>query len=86
MPKMHRHEEAPLNGLMRTISVPVGGEILNSLTLGDLLKISKGDILELDERVGNPIYLCVGGIAMFKGQIVQRGGKRAFEISERFFD
>ena len=82
-----RHEEEPLYTFVRTISVPVGGEILNSrLTLDDLLKISKGDILELDERIGDPIYLCVGGIAMFKGRIIEREGKRAFEVSERFFE
>ena len=70
--------------LFRTISVPVVGEILNSrLTLDDLLKVTKGDIIELDERIDDPIYLCVGRIAMFKGRIIQKGGKKAFEISER---
>jgi len=73
--------------LIRTISVPVGGEILNSmLTLNDLLKISEGDIIELNEGIANPVYLCVGGITMFKGRIIQKEGKRAFEISERYVD
>ena len=73
--------------LIRTISVPVGGEILNSrLTLDDLLRVAEGDIIELAERIGNPIYLCVGDVAMFKGRIIQRGGKKAFEISERCVD
>lgn len=73
-----------LSELIRTISVPVGGEILNArLVLDDLLKASEGDILELTERIGDPLYLCVGGMAMFKGRIVQRRGKKAFEIFER---
>ncbi len=73
--------------LIRTISVPVGGEILNStLTLDDLLRVDAGDIIELAERIGDPIYLCVGDVAMFKGRIIQRGGKKAFQISERCGD
>ncbi len=83
--KAERHDAKELYELIRTISVPVDGEILNSkITLDDLLKISEGDIIELDERIGDSVYLCVGGIALFEGRIIQRRGKRAFEISERF--
>jgi flagellar motor switch protein FliM len=80
-----RNREADrLYQLIRTIPVPVGGEIRDSkLTLNDLLKASNGDIIELNERVSDPIYLCVGGMAMFKGRIIQRRGKKAFEISEK---
>ncbi len=71
--------------LIRTISVPVSGEIINArLTLDDLLEASEGDIIELTERIGEPLSLCVGGIAMFKGRIVQSRGKKAFEIFERY--
>jgi flagellar motor switch protein FliN/FliY len=73
-----------LSELMRTISVPIRGEIVNArLTLDDLLKASEGDIIELAERIGDPLSLCVGGIALFKGRVVPSGGKRAFEIFER---
>ena len=73
-----------LSELIRTISVPVRGEIVNArLTLDDLLKASEGDIIELAERIGDPLSLCVGGMAMFKGRVVQSRGKKAFEIFER---
>jgi flagellar motor switch protein FliM len=86
-PKTGNHEAKQLYELIRTISVPVCGEIPNSsLTLVDLLKVSEGDIIELDVRIDDPVYLCIGGIAVFKGRIIQRGGKRAFEISDRFID
>jgi flagellar motor switch protein FliM len=82
-----RHESrgmAGLTRLIRTISVPVRGEIANArLTLDDLLKASAGDIIELTERIGDPLSLCVGGLTMFKGRIVQSRGKKAFEISGR---
>jgi flagellar motor switch protein FliM len=51
--------------------------------MDDLLKISAGDVIELNERIGDPIYLCVGGIAKFVGRIVQQRGKKAFEIIGR---
>ena len=85
--KAEENQSEQLYELIRMITVPVVGEILNSrLTLDDLLKVTKGDIIELDERVDDPVYLCVGGIAMFKGRIIQRGGKKAFEIFERLVD
>jgi flagellar motor switch protein FliM len=73
-----------LSELIRTTSVPLGSEIVDArLTLEDLLNASEGDIIELTERIGDPLSLCVGGIAMFKGRVVQSRGKKAFEIFER---
>jgi len=70
--------------LMKPVTLPLSAEIRSSkLTMDDLLKISVGDIIELNERAGDPILLCVGGIPKFAGRIVQRRGKKAFEISER---
>ena len=77
-------EAEQLLDLLQPMPVPVSSEIRNSkLTVVDLLKISQGDIVELNERIGDPIFLCVSGIAKFKGRIIQRRGKKAFEISER---
>jgi flagellar motor switch protein FliM len=50
----------------------------------DFLKVSVGDVVELSERISDPVFLCVGGIAKFMGRIVQRRGKRAFEITEKY--
>jgi flagellar motor switch protein FliM len=71
--------------LMKPISVPLTGEIRSSsLTVDDLLKISVGDVIELNKRIGDPVFLCVGGIAKFLGRIVQRRGKKGFEVLERY--
>jgi len=78
-------EVARIIELVKHVPVPLSGRILRSrLTLDDLLKVSAGDIIELNERVGDPVFLCVGGKAKFQGKIVQRRGKKAFEISDRF--
>jgi flagellar motor switch protein FliM len=70
--------------LIKPMPVFLTGEIRNSrLTVDDLLNVSVGDVIELNERIGDPSILCVGGIAKFLGRIVQRRGKKAFEISER---
>ncbi len=71
--------------LLQPIAVPLSGEIRSSsLTVDDLLKISIGDVIELKERIGDPVFLCVGRIAKFSGRIVQRRGNRAFEIADAF--
>jgi flagellar motor switch protein FliM len=71
--------------LIRPIPVQLTGEMRHSkLTIDDLLKISVGDVVELNERIGDPVYLCIGGIPKFTGRIAQRRGKKALEISERF--
>ncbi len=73
--------------LIRPIPLQVAGEMRNSkLTIDDLLQVSVGDVIELNEHIGDPVYLCIGGIAKFTGRIVQRRGKKAFEISEKFVD
>ncbi len=71
--------------LLKPVPISLSGEIRSSkLTVDDLLKISVGDVIELNERIGDPVLLCVGGIAKFRGRIVQRRGTKAFEISDRF--
>ncbi|MBN1571482.1 MAG: flagellar motor switch protein FliM [Acidobacteria bacterium] len=71
--------------LIKPAPVSLSCEIRHSrLTVDDLLKVSDGDVVELSERINDPVYLCVGGIAKFLGRIVQRRGKRAFEIIDRY--
>lgn len=71
--------------LIKPVSVPLSSEIRHSrLTVDDLLKVSVGDVIELSERVNDPVYLCVGGVAKFTGRIVQRQGEKAFEIADKF--
>jgi flagellar motor switch protein FliM len=84
-PKATGGETERILELMKPVFVSLTSEIQNStLTVDDLLKVSVGDVIELTNRVGDPALLCVGGNAKFMGRIVQKRGKRAFEISERF--
>jgi flagellar motor switch protein FliM len=77
-------DSAKIFDLIRPVPVSLTCEIHSSkLSVDELLKISSGDVIELSERLGDPIYLCVGGIAKFIGRIVQRRGKKAFEIIGR---
>ena len=83
--KSTTNEEERIFNLMKPVPLSLTGELRNSkLTVDDLLKVSVGDVIELNERLGDPVQLCVGGVAKFIGRIVQRRGKRAFEISNRY--
>jgi flagellar motor switch protein FliM len=71
--------------LIKAVPISLSGEIRSSsLTVGDLLKISVGDVVELNERIGDPVLLSVGGKAKFTGRIVLRRGNKAFEVSEKY--
>jgi flagellar motor switch protein FliM len=83
--KTSGNEAERLLELMKAVPVPLSSEIQDTkLTVDDVLNISVGDVIELNERVGDPISLCVGGIPKYLGNIVQRRGKRAFGILERY--
>jgi flagellar motor switch protein FliM len=83
--KMPGSEAERLLNLMKAVSVPISSEIRKSkLTVDDVLKVSVGDIIELNERIEDPVFLCVGGTPKFMGKIVKRRGKKAFEIMERY--
>jgi flagellar motor switch protein FliM len=79
--KTYGNEEKRILDLMKQVPIPLTGEIRNSiLTVDDLLKVSVGDVIELKECVGGPVYLCAGGIPKYSGRIVLRRGKKNFEI------
>jgi flagellar motor switch protein FliM len=85
--KSTESESERIIGLMKTVALPLSSEMRNSkLTVDDLLKISVGDVIELNERVGDPVFMSVGGIAKFIGRIVVQRGKKAFEVSEKYLD
>ena len=80
--KTNANETNRILELMKEVPLVLSGEILHSkLTVDDLLKVSVGDVIELKERIDDPIYLCAGGIPKFSGRIVLRRGKKAFEIN-----
>ncbi len=72
-------------GLIQPASIPMSGELRDStLTVEDLLKVSIGDVIQLNRRAGDPVLLCVAGVAKFQGRMIARRGKRAFEISREY--
>ncbi len=78
-------EAGKIMALLRTAELSVTGEMRdNSLTVDELLKVSGGDIIQLNRSLGDPLLLCVGGIPKFHGYLVARRGKIAFEITEKF--
>jgi flagellar motor switch protein FliM len=69
--------------LVRSVQVTLSTEIHNrNLLIEDLLSIGAGDIMQLDQRLSDPVLLCIGGVPKFRGRIVVRRGKKAFEILE----
>jgi|WetSurMetagenome_2_1015567.scaffolds.fasta_scaffold159466_2 flagellar motor switch protein FliM len=71
--------------LVKPVPVSLSSEIRRSkATLQDLLRVAIGDVIELNERINDPVYLCVGGIPKFCGKIVQRCGKRSLEITAAY--
>jgi flagellar motor switch protein FliM len=82
--KISGSEAARIFELMKMVPISLRGEIHGShLTVDDLLKVSAGDVIELNERIVDPVYLCVGGVTKFAGRIISRRGKRSFEIAEK---
>jgi flagellar motor switch protein FliM len=77
------HEEKRIMELLQQVPISLSGQIIHSkLMVDDLLKVSVGDVIELKERIEDPVFLCAGGIPKYTGRIVQRRGKKAFEISD----
>ncbi len=82
--KTYGNEEKRILDIMKQVPILLTSEIRNSiLTVDDLLKVSVGDVIELKERVEDPVFLCAGGIPKYSGKIVLRRGKKAFEILDK---
>ncbi len=83
--KVEGGEAQKVYDLIKPVLLPLTSEIQHSkLTMDDLLNVSVGDVIQLNERINDPVFLCVGGMAKFVGRIVQRRGKRAFEVIDRY--
>jgi flagellar motor switch protein FliM len=51
-----------------------------SMLFQDLLNIEAGDIIALDYPLGKELDLELNGVSKFRGHVIARGGKRAFQI------
>jgi len=82
--KSIENEEEKMRRLVENVPLTLSGEIPNcKMTVGELLKVSVGDVIALNHRITDPISLRVGGIEKYMGNIVQRQGSIAFEILDR---
>ncbi|MDR0842486.1 MAG: flagellar motor switch protein FliM [Acidobacteriota bacterium] len=81
--KSTENEAEKVMQLLSGVPVTLSGEIRDcNLTVNELLKVTVGDVIELDHRVCDPICLCVGGVEKYMGRIVQRRGKIALEVQD----
>jgi flagellar motor switch protein FliN/FliY len=53
-----------------------------SLTIGDLLKLNTGSVLELDRLVAEPVELMVQGVRLARGEVVVVDDHFAIRIKE----
>ena len=87
-----RPEPEPVRGppnLAAILSIPVTVQVVlgsTSLPVASLLKLARGAIVSLDQRVGNPVDVVVNGTVVARGEIVvvdeatQRFGVSLLEV------
>ena len=82
--KSIENEAEKMLRLVECVPVALSGEIPNCMmTVGELLKVSVGDIIALNHHVSDPLSMRVGGIVKYRGNIVQQRGHVSFEILDR---
>ncbi len=86
--KEEKQEELP-DKLKRFLDIPLHVEVVigsTVLTLGELLQLDSGSIVELDQNVETPVDIKVNGKLVAKGEIViieDKFGVRIIDILER---
>ncbi len=88
-----RHNQAESRGseigkianILRSSLITITSEIRDkAVVVEDLLSVAAGDTIQVNHAVGDPILLKISGVPKFYGQIVERRGKRAFEITHKY--
>jgi flagellar motor switch protein FliM len=65
------------------VQFPVAAEIHGTrAAMDDLIHIAPGDILRLDHRIDDPIFVSVGGKTKFRGALVANNGRTAVQLTE----
>jgi flagellar motor switch protein FliM len=89
--RRHRQAESrgseieKISGILRNAAITLTSEVRDkSVMVEDLLSVMAGDTIQVNHAVGEPILLNVGGVPKFYGQIIERRGKRAFEITHKY--
>jgi flagellar motor switch protein FliM len=83
--------EKPETGISveATVELLLGGQVAmqiwldgSQMRLGDLLRLSQGQIVRLDHPVERRAVCTLNGVSSFSGQIVSTGQRRAFQVEE----
>jgi flagellar motor switch protein FliM len=70
---------------LRSAELNVSAELHeNQITVDDLLRITAGDVIQMNKGVGDPLMLCIAGVPKYLGFIVARRGKMAFEVIKEY--
>src|SRR5580693_3134734 len=73
---------APAPNLNAILSIPVTVQVVlgsTSLPVASLMKLARGAVISLDQRVGDPVDIVVNGKVVARGEIVV-----VDELSQRF--
>jgi len=72
-----------------TLELLLGGQVGmqvwlegSEMRLGDLLRLSEGQIVRLDHPVERRAVCTLNGVSSFSGQIVSTGQRRAFQVED----
>ncbi len=89
--RRHHHAESrgseieKISGILRSAQIKLTSEVRDkAVVVEDLLSVMAGDTIQVNHAVGDPILLNVSGVPKFYGQIIERRGKRAFEITHKY--
>jgi flagellar motor switch protein FliM len=78
-------ESAKISEILRPARISLTSEIRDrAVIVQDLLSVRPGDTIQLNHPVDDPVVLNVSGVPKFYGRIIEKRGKRAFEISHKF--
>ncbi len=75
---------AALRNRLDEATLPITAAVGSAeISVQDLLKLSDGDILRLDQETEDPIIILVGGRPAFLGKMGLRGRRKAVQVVER---
>ena len=68
---------------MNQVEVPVNAELgYGSISVDDLLNLSLGDVITLDQSLGDPLYIRIGGEIKFRADPGLHRGRYAVKITQ----
>jgi flagellar motor switch protein FliN/FliY len=82
-PQAAAYADAPELDVILDISVRLSMELgSREISIGDLLQLKQGSVLELDQMVGQPLDVMVNGTLIAKGEVVQVNNKYGIRLQD----